>query len=55
MILMFQLNKFAQEVEHEVRTTVIQVVETTSGRVGNNHEFQIMNKTPIVLSNFISN
>ncbi|EFN89162.1 LYR motif-containing protein 7 [Harpegnathos saltator] len=28
-----ELNKFAQEVEHEVRTTVIQVVETTPGRV----------------------
>ncbi|XP_011261610.1 complex III assembly factor LYRM7 [Camponotus floridanus] len=28
-----ELNKFAQEVEHEVRTTVIQVVETAPGRV----------------------
>jgi len=27
------LNKFAQEVEHEVRTTVIQVVEKAPGRV----------------------
>ncbi|XP_072763550.1 complex III assembly factor LYRM7 isoform X1 [Anoplolepis gracilipes] len=28
-----ELNKFAQEVEHEVRTTVIQAVETAPGRV----------------------
>jgi len=28
-----KLNKFAQEVEHEVRTTVIQVVEKAPGRV----------------------
>ncbi|XP_011875105.1 PREDICTED: complex III assembly factor LYRM7 isoform X2 [Vollenhovia emeryi] len=27
-----ELNKFAQEVEHEVRTTVIQAVETAPGR-----------------------
>lgn len=35
---MFQLNKFAQEVEYEVRTTVIQAVETVPGRIGNKHE-----------------
>ncbi|KAH0950732.1 hypothetical protein HN011_002328 [Eciton burchellii] len=28
-----ELNKFAQEVEHEIRTTVIQAVETAPGRV----------------------
>ncbi|XP_011699444.1 PREDICTED: complex III assembly factor LYRM7 isoform X4 [Wasmannia auropunctata] len=28
-----ELNKFAQEVEHEVRTTVIQAIETAPGRV----------------------
>jgi hypothetical protein len=28
------LNKFALEVEHEVRTTVIQAVETAPGKVG---------------------
>ncbi|XP_070172758.1 complex III assembly factor LYRM7 [Polyergus mexicanus] len=28
-----ELNKFAQEVEYEVRTTVIQVVETTPGKI----------------------
>lgn len=28
-----KLNKFAQEVEYEVRTTVIQVVETAPGKV----------------------
>ncbi|XP_024892172.1 complex III assembly factor LYRM7 [Temnothorax curvispinosus] len=28
-----ELNKFAQEVEHEVRTTVIQAFETAPGRV----------------------
>ncbi|XP_077262820.1 complex III assembly factor LYRM7 [Temnothorax americanus] len=28
-----ELNKFAQEVEHEVRTTVIQAVKTAPGRV----------------------
>ncbi|KAM0728197.1 Complex III assembly factor LYRM7 [Formica fusca] len=28
-----ELNKFAQEVEYEVRTTVIQVVETAPGKV----------------------
>ncbi|XP_012215587.1 complex III assembly factor LYRM7 [Linepithema humile] len=28
-----ELNKFALEVEHEVRTTVIQVVETAPGKV----------------------
>ncbi|TGZ50224.1 LYR motif-containing protein 7 [Temnothorax longispinosus] len=32
-LLLFQLNKFAQEVEHEVRTTVIQAFETAPGRV----------------------
>ncbi|XP_028049854.1 complex III assembly factor LYRM7 isoform X2 [Monomorium pharaonis] len=28
-----ELNKFAKEVEHEIRTTVIQAVETAPGRV----------------------
>ncbi|XP_070514725.1 complex III assembly factor LYRM7 isoform X1 [Cardiocondyla obscurior] len=28
-----ELNKFAQEVEHEVRTTVIQAIETEPGKV----------------------
>ncbi|XP_011157146.2 complex III assembly factor LYRM7 isoform X1 [Solenopsis invicta] len=28
-----ELNKFAQEVEHEIRTTVIQAVETAPGKV----------------------
>ncbi|XP_018403695.1 PREDICTED: complex III assembly factor LYRM7 isoform X2 [Cyphomyrmex costatus] len=28
-----ELNKFAQEVEHEIRTTVIQAVEKTPGRL----------------------
>lgn len=51
---MFQLNKFAQEVEHEVRTTVIQAVETASGRVGNGHQFLIIDRTSVV-SNFIYN
>lgn len=32
--LLFQLNKFAEEVEHEVRTTVIQAVEKEPGRFG---------------------
>ncbi|XP_032674170.1 complex III assembly factor LYRM7 isoform X2 [Odontomachus brunneus] len=28
-----ELNRFAQEIEHEVRTTVIQTVETAPGRI----------------------
>ncbi|XP_061935953.1 complex III assembly factor LYRM7 isoform X1 [Apis cerana] len=30
-----ELNKFAEEVEHEVRTTIVQAVETKPGHFGN--------------------
>ncbi|XP_029038596.1 complex III assembly factor LYRM7 [Osmia bicornis bicornis] len=39
-----ELNKFAEEVEHEVRTTVIQAVETEPGRF----ELRITSDTALV-------
>lgn len=35
LVLLLQLNKFAREVEHEARTSIIQAVETAPGRAGN--------------------
>ncbi|KMQ92735.1 lyr motif-containing protein 7 [Lasius niger] len=42
-----ELNKFAQEIEHEVRTTVIQAVETAPGRIA-------LRLTPDVLRDNVS-
>ncbi|RLU20147.1 hypothetical protein DMN91_006753 [Ooceraea biroi] len=33
-----ELNRYALEVDHEIRTTVIQAVETAPGRLGNSRD-----------------